>query len=112
MDSYPETKVEEVVAYGGGSKSALWNQIKANVLGLPYVCLARDDVSALGNALLAGYALGIFDDLTHTSERFIQRSTRYEPDPEAHQQYQPYIAYYRSLLAQTEPAFAELAALK
>ncbi len=111
MESYPDMKVKEVIAYGGGSQSPLWNQIKADVMGLPYVCLARDDVSALGNAILAGYAMGIFDDLTETSERFIQRSARYEPDPKAHQQYQQYVAYYQSLLKQTEPAFADLAAL-
>jgi xylulokinase len=112
MASYPNTKVKEIVAYGGGSQSPLWNQIKADVMGLPYVCLARDDVSALGNAILAGYALGIFDDLTKTSERFIHRSERYEPDPEAHTQYQQYAAYYQSLLEHAEPAFADLACLK
>jgi len=112
MESYPDIQVKEVVAYGGGSKSPLWNQIKADVMGLPYVCLARDDVSALGNAILAGYALGIFDDLTKTSERFIHRSERYEPDPEAHRQYQQYSAYYQSLLEHTEPAFADLSYLR
>jgi xylulokinase len=112
MESYPDIQVKEVIAYGGGSQSPLWNQIKANVMGLPYVCLARDDVSAVGNAILAGYALGIFDDLTKTSEKFIQRSERYEPDPEAHQQYQQYAAFYQSLLQYTEPAYADLAALK
>ncbi|MCP4141788.1 MAG: xylulose kinase [Chloroflexi bacterium] len=108
LESYPDVKVKEVIAYGGGSQSPLWNQIKADVMGLPYVCLAREDISALGNAILAGYALGIFDNLTETSEKFIQRSARYEPNPEAHQKYQQYVDYYRSLLAQTEPAFANL----
>jgi len=111
LESYPDTKVEEVVAYGGGSQSSLWNQIKADVMGLPYVCLARDDISALGNVITAGFALGIFDDLTKTSEHFIQRAARYEPDPAAHQQYRQYVEYYRSLLEQSEPAFADLAAL-
>lgn len=111
QESYPDTNVQEVIAYGGGSQSPLWNQIKTNVMGLPYVCLARDDISALGNAILTGYALGIFDDLTETSEKFIQHSTRYEPDPEAHQQYQQYVEYYRSLLDQSEPVFADRATL-
>jgi xylulokinase len=111
QESYPEADVQEVTAYGGGSKSGLWNQIKADVMGVPYVCLGRDDVAAVGNAILAGYTLGIFDDMTATSERFMQRSTRYEPDPAAHQLYRQYAAFYAELLAHTEPAYADLAAL-
>jgi len=110
-ESYPEAVVQEITAYGGGSQSALWNQIKANVMGLPYVCLGRDDVGAVGNAILAGYALGIFDDMTATSGRFMKQTTRYEPDPVAHELYRQYAAYYSDLLKQTAPAFAELAAL-
>ncbi len=111
QEIYPETDVTEITAYGGGSQSALWNQIKADVMGVPYVCLGRDDVAAVGNAILAGYALGIFDDMTAASEQFIQRSTRYEPDPAAHQLYRQYAAFYAELLKRTEPAYAELAAL-
>ena len=110
-ESYPEAAVQEIIAYGGGSQSVLWNQIKADVMGLPYVCLSRDDVAAVGNAILAGYALGIFGDMTITSELFIKRSTRYEPDPIVHELYRQYTAYYGDLLKQTAPAFAELAAL-
>jgi sugar (pentulose or hexulose) kinase len=80
-------------------------------MGVPYVCLGRDDVAAVGNAILAGYALGIFDDMTVTSERFMQRSTRYEPDPAAHDLYRQYAAFYAKLLDHTEPAYAELAVL-
>jgi len=109
--TYPETDITEITAYGGGSKSALWNQIKADVMGVPYVCLGRDDVAAVGNAILAGYALGIFDDMTVASEKFMQHSRRYDPNLEAHQLYLQYVAFYADLLDRTEPAYAELAAL-
>jgi sugar (pentulose or hexulose) kinase len=56
-------------------------------MGVPYVCLGREDLAAVGNAVLAGYALGIYDDMAATSERFVKRTTRYEPDPERHQFY-------------------------
>lgn len=110
-ESYPEADVSEITAYGGGSKSSLWNQIKADVMGVPYVCLGRDDVAAVGSAILAGYALGIFDDMAATSERFMKDSTRYEPDPAAHELYRQYASFYAGLLEQTEPAYAELATL-
>jgi xylulokinase len=109
--AYPETEVAEITAYGGGSQSALWNQIKADVMGVPYVCLAREDLAAVGNAVLAGYALGIYDDMAATAERFVRRTTRYEPRPEVHQFYRQYAHYYEKLLGQVEPAFADLTTL-
>ena len=57
-------------------QSALWNQIKANVLGLPHVLLGREDLAPIGNAILAGYALGIYADMAETAERFVRRTSR------------------------------------
>jgi xylulokinase len=109
--TYPESEVTEITAYGGGSQSALWNQIKADVMGVPYVCLGREDLAAVGNVILAGYALGIYDDMAETSERFVKRTTRYVPEPAAHQFYQHYANFYGRLLKQIEPALADLTTL-
>ncbi len=109
--TYPESAVSEITAYGGGSQSAFWNQIKANVMGVPYVCLGREDLAAVGNAILAGYALGIYDDMAETSERFVKRTTRYEPQADTHQLYRNYADFYGQLLAHIEPALAQLTTL-
>ncbi|MFN8455185.1 MAG: FGGY family carbohydrate kinase [Anaerolineae bacterium] len=109
--AHPEAQVAEVTVYGGGSKSALWNQIKADVMGIPYVCLAREDLPALGAVILAGYALGIYDDMAATAERFAKRTKRFDPRPEAHAFYRPYADYYGRLLRQVEPAYDDLASL-
>lgn len=108
QSAHPESEVTEITAYGGGSQSALWNQIKADVMGVPYVCLAREDLAAVGNAILAGYALGIYDDMAETSAKFVKRTTRYQPNPENHQYYRHYTNYYQKLLKHVEPAFADL----
>ena len=109
--AHPEAQVAEITAYGGGSQSTLWNQIKADVMGIPYVCLTREDLAAVGNAILAGYALGIYDDLAAASAKFVKRATRYDPHPEVHQFYRHYTGYYEKLLKQVELAFANLTAL-
>ena len=109
--AHPESEGVEITAYGGGSQSALWTQIKADVMGLPYVCLGREDLAAVGNAVLAGYALGIYDDMAATSERFVKRTTRYEPRPDLHRFYRQYADFYGRLLRQVEPALADLTAL-
>lgn len=110
-ESYPELAVEEVITFGGGARSALWNQIRADVLGLPHVLLAREDLGPLGNAILAGYALGIYDDMAATAERFVRRTARIEPRPEIHRFYRPYAEFYGRLINQTEPAYADLTAV-
>lgn len=109
--AYPESKVEEIIVYGGGSKSDLWDQIKADVMGIPHVCLDREDLSALGDAILAGYALGIYDDVAETAERFVKRTKRFEPRPEVHEFYRKYAGLYGRLLDRVEPAYDDLAAL-
>ncbi len=109
--AHPEAEVTEITVYGGGSRSALWNQIKAEVMGVPYVSLARDDLSALGAVILAGYALGIYDDMAETAEKFVNQIGRFEPAPERHRFYRQYADYYGRLLAQVEPAYNDLATL-
>ncbi len=109
--SNPNLQVEEITAYGGGAKSALWNQIRADVMGLPLALLGREDLAPIGNAILAGYALGIYDDMAATAERFVTRTARVEPDFAQHEQYRPLAGFYARLLAQTEPLFADHADL-
>ena len=45
---------------GGGARSALWNQIKADVTGLPVQQMAVPDAACLGAALLAAVGTGAF----------------------------------------------------
>ena len=110
--SYPELDIHEVTLFGGGAKSALWNQIRADVLGLPHVLLAREDLGPLGNAILAGYALGIYDDMAEAAERFVERTATIEPRPHVHAYYRQCADFYGRLLAQTEPALADLGQLQ
>src|SRR3712207_7802983 len=42
---------------------------KASVLGVPYVRLNREEFSCWGAALVAGHAVGLFDDLAGAAER-------------------------------------------
>jgi len=109
--AYPEANVEEIIVYAGGAKSALWNQIKADVMGLPYVCLDRENLSALGAVILAGYALGIYDDMAETAQQFVKRTNRFEPRPAVHGFYREYAEFYGRVLDQIDPAYDELAVL-
>ena len=53
----------EILLLGGGSASAVWNQIRADALQRPHHVAARTDTCAVGAAMLAAVAAGIVPDL-------------------------------------------------
>jgi xylulokinase len=54
----PGSSIDEVVGTGGGSRSQVWNQIKADVLESPYRPVAGIESGTRGAALVAIAALG------------------------------------------------------
>jgi xylulokinase len=63
----PDLDLIEARAIGGGARSRNWNQIKADVLGVPYQRLQRSEFGTWGSALIAGKAVGIFSDLSQAA---------------------------------------------
>ncbi len=60
---HPGQEWEPVRVAGGGARSAAWCEMKASALGLPYTRLARSELGCWGAALVAGAAVGVFEDL-------------------------------------------------
>jgi xylulokinase len=105
----PSLEIHETRVIGGGARSKLLNQIKADILGVPYVNLNREEFGVLGSAILAGYAVGVFDDLAATARRFTQTTTRTEPDMANHAYYDDFVKEYIHLFDLTKPVFDALA---
>jgi xylulokinase len=103
--------VNEVRTVGGGSRSALWNQIKADVLGVP-VLLPRTSVGApFGDAILVGLGLGLYPDVQQALQEMVQIEHYIEPDMKAHVFYQEMFQIYRSIYKHVHTDFDSLAAL-
>ncbi len=85
--------LDRVVATGGGSKSPVWLQIKADVFGLPVTSLDSSEIGAAGTALLAGKALGIFGKDTV----LVGQKATYTPNPENHAYYLKQFEKYRKI---------------
>ena len=64
-------QVQEVRSVGGGARSALWNQIKADVLGLPIKVPSASVGAPFGDAILAGMGLGLHPDILETLHRTV-----------------------------------------
>jgi xylulokinase len=94
--------VREVRVTGGGEKSAVWNRIKADTLGLPVVQVTGAGGAPLGAALLAGHGAGLLPDLAGAAEGWIRTGTVTEPDPKRAAAARARIERYASLLAALE----------
>lgn len=83
---------QELIATGGGARSDVWLQIKADVLGLPVTALEGDEIGAAGTAYLAGLAVGLFSNGLPP----VRRKTFY-PDETRHAYYFAQFQTYRNL---------------
>jgi xylulokinase len=99
LELFPALSLDEARVIGGGARSEAWNGIKASVLDVPYVRLDREEFSCWGAALVAGHAVGLFDDLASAAERSTAVKDRVGPDPEDHAAYRPMVELYRDSVA-------------
>jgi xylulokinase len=86
---------------GGGAKSDLWLQMKADVTGLPIERPVVTEAATLGAAMLAATGAGEFASVAECSAAFYRAERVFAPDSQRHADYEaPYQAYcelYRKL---------------
>ena len=90
---------KEVVFAGGASKGEVWCQILADVLGLPVKVPVVREATALGAAILAGYGVGIYDDISKAARKLVKWDKSYEPNPENHRVYEAIYDNWRKVYA-------------
>lgn len=95
LDLYPSLKVRELRITGGGEKSLLWNQMKADILNLPVVQIKKSEGAPMGVALLAGYGAGLFKDLRKAAAQWVVMGDSHKPR-------KMYGNYYRARLIKYE----------
>jgi xylulokinase len=103
-------KIDEIRSIGGGSKSELWNQIKADVLGLPIAILKDSSGAAVGDAYLAGLGSGSFSDIRDVINSTVSIENRYLPNKANHDYYQERYARFRNLYESLKGEFDAAAA--
>jgi xylulokinase len=96
--------VHEVRAMGGGAKSELWLQTKADIWGKPVVAMDVSEAPCLGCAILAGVATGAFPSVEAGIAQMVRTRRTYEPDLALHERYMEKARLYR----QVYPALAAL----
>jgi xylulokinase len=99
----------EIRAVGGGARSQLWLQIKADVTGQPVSVPQELETTALGAALIAGVAAGCFANLQEAGEAVVRVSRSVEPDLARHALYDEMYALYREVYAALQEPFRKAA---
>jgi xylulokinase len=101
---------QHIVMAGGGARSQLWQQIVADVFGLPVRRLDVVEQSALGAVLLAGGGVGLFDPYL-TAQTWAGYETPVEPHRGRHAVYQALLGLFRNAYQKHRDDFRQLQSL-
>lgn len=84
-------------AVGGGAKSAVWVQRKADIMGVPVSVLETVEAASLGVAMLAGHGAGIVPNLKEMAESVVKIRSTYEPEASRAAAFDERFATYREV---------------
>jgi len=97
--------INAIVALGGGARSRLWTQIRADMTGLPVEVPTVTDTAPLGSALLAAVAAGVFPDVPAAVAGLGAVSHRVAPNSAVKAQYDDAFARYHLLFESLRPLY-------
>jgi xylulokinase len=102
-------KLEDIVLLGGGSRSKLWCQIIANVLGRPVKLAREQESTALGAGIHAAAAVGLYTDILTAADAMTGTEGSFDPDAQSHARYTDIFEAYRSIYPGLKQTFRMMA---
>jgi xylulokinase len=103
-----DAELEELRITGGPSKSALWNQIKADITGKRILIPESTESELLGNLVLALDTLGDDSDKAAAADRVVKIKKIFEPNRDNYTMYSDYFELYRESYKQLKEIFGSL----
>jgi xylulokinase len=89
---------DSIACGGGGFKSDAWNQIRADVLGVPLRVLAAKEPGILGAATMAAISAGDHADFEQAYDALAVFDRTYVPNPLVHRQYTDLFGLYKEAI--------------
>jgi xylulokinase len=89
--------IESIRLSGGGARSPLWQQIQADIYGMPVEIIEADEGAAYGAALLAGVGTGTWPTVEAACESAVRVTKKVQPDPKTVIKMNSQYAEYRKL---------------
>jgi len=106
---FPNLQPKEIRVVGGGARSDLWNQIKSNVLNIPYVRLEQEDLALLGGALIAGHSIGLIKNIENKATEWVKIKKKIQPSQSAHVEYRRWVELYIDTQRMLDSVFKRIA---
>lgn len=104
------TKVEQIVASGGGAKSPFWCQLLADVFGTKIVLVNATEGAAYGAAILGGVGVGLYTTVEDACDRLINVTNESLPSKRA-SIYDDYYERFRALYPALQKEFHHMTTL-
>ena len=91
---------KSIIATGGGSKSAIWCQLQADITGLPVRIPKEREAACLGAAMIAAVSFGKYDSFESAVKDCVEFTDEYTPNPTEYteKQYKRFCALYDAAL--------------
>ncbi len=113
MEKRSKQTVKALYAGGGGARSNVVCQMAADLFGLPVSRIQTHEASAIGAAMVAFVAKGVFADYDEAIAHMVQMKDTFSPDPENHEIYMDYYrTAYAKLPDRLHPVEKALAAIR
>lgn len=100
---------EKVRITGGGSKSKVWDQIRANITNRVFLLPQNPTGAVLGSAILVGVGAGLYPDITEAVKSIVEEEMKFEPRFKYHQRYKELVNIYCNVYEKLEEEFDQLA---
>lgn len=102
-------QIDAMRLIGGGARSTLWNQIMADVYGIPVQRLTiLEEATSMGAALAGGVGVGLYTDFD-IIERMNRVAVTIDPNPKAHARYNELYPAFEAAYHALVPIYAQLA---
>ena len=101
---------KELRCTGGGSRSRLWNTIKADVLQIPVKKVITSEAASVGVAIIGGVAVGIFKTIDDGCQSMVKLDDEILPNPQYKEIYETGFQIYRKLYDNLVELFSEIRA--
>ena len=100
--------VNDMAFCGGGAKSPFWRQMLADVYNRPITIKSSTEGAALGAALLAGCAAGVYRSVAEACGIAVRDKETTSPSASRHEEYMRYYKVYNGLYPSLKESFSTL----
>ena len=100
--------VSDMALCGGGAKSNFWKKMMADVYGISLKIMKSEEGPALGAAILAGCAAGIYGSVAEGCEKAVKIKEKVTENQDNHNRYLEFYEIYKGLYPGLKDSFKAL----